>query len=91
LKSKICIHFVRLAIDATMTLGSATNMCESVQPRPLLRPRFTMTLISTNIDAVDGTPLRRMTRIGISCSKNAALKRETTPEVPPSFDLKIQI
>jgi hypothetical protein len=50
-----------------------------------------MTLIPANIDAVDGTPLHRMTRIGISCSKNAALKRETTPEVPPSFDLKIQI
>jgi hypothetical protein len=61
LQVKNCIHFVKLAIDATMMPDSATNLSESIQPRPLLIPRITMPPRPTNFDVVDGTPLHRMT------------------------------
>jgi hypothetical protein len=58
---KNCIHFARLVIGATMTPDIATNLCESVQPRPLSIPCSTMPARPANVDVVDGTPCRRLT------------------------------
>jgi hypothetical protein len=51
------------------------------------RPRCTMPLRPTAIDAVDETPLHQLTYLGITCSKTMPPRGGVTPKEPPSSDL----
>jgi hypothetical protein len=50
------------------------------------RPRCTMPLRPTAIDAVDESPLHQLTYLGITCSKTMPPRGRVTQEEPPSSD-----